>query len=99
MKIAVEKRHIDKGLPQTCDSCPIALAVREKLGRYAYVDCGEVHVYPTSERPYDLTMYEAVYELPEKAIDFYKMFDDHEDVEPLEFSMNLVNQPEAPIPF
>ena len=82
--INVRPEHIDRGLRQSCCRCPIALAVCDALGCEAddvWVDMGQVIVNNESAS------------LPEKAVDFYKAFDDGDAVEPFSFETEFLQGP------
>lgn len=78
-KINVTSNHIKRGKPENCESCPIALAVREQLHwskaeTYVSDNIGSVdrHVH---------------YRLPEKAKRFMDRFDNALSVKPFTFNL------------
>lgn len=85
MKIKVEQRHIDKGEREEPCYCPIALAAREAFGtdgvmvflRGIWIDWDE-----------DACAASGHYPLPSEAIQFYRDFDDLQNVTPFEFEVN-----------
>ena len=78
MTIHVTQLHIDTGVPDARCECPVALAIQDATGR-----CLEVH---SDSVEYDL---EKSVRLPERAINFIKMFDDWEPVEPFSFELEI----------
>ena len=80
MKIEVTQHDIDKGLNNNCFLCPIAHAVKRKMGTDSVlVYCDRISVMST------VTSYN--YKLPKKARTFIKRFDDGKPVEPFTFEI------------
>lgn len=81
MKIIVTESHIQKGARYDGGSCPIALAIMEKLK----LNPAHIAVAPTF-----ITYYGGgIYRLPRKVLQFIDMFDRGEEVKPLSFDLNV----------
>lgn len=78
MSVDVTQEHIDKGMRDSCLSCPIALALKKKGDRLVRVRNTVAYV---ANMPY---------QLPQEAIAFILDFDHGELVKP--FSFEMVNE-------
>lgn len=78
--VSVRQKHIDAGMRQMGQCCPIALAIREQY-------CiASVDIMVSRDRAY---IHGGVYKMPDSAIDFVRKFDDKQFVKPFVFSINL----------
>lgn len=90
MTITVTQEHIAKGLPQRCQFCPIALAMKDALP-----GCETIRVFGTSA-----TDGEKVWKLPPLAQDFIKTFDRHRTlVSPSPSTWNWTRQSNYETPY
>jgi hypothetical protein len=76
MKVKVEQRHIDKGIPKSSSCCAVALAVREVVG-HEDVDVDE----------YSIAVAYDSYRAPRKVTEFIEDFDRGDVVSPFEFEL------------
>jgi len=77
VKIKVTQRHIDTAYPGECDSCPVALAIRDAVdGRPVSVFYGSIVIGKS-----DCFM-------PDEVYDFVLDFDAGAPVEPFEFDLD-----------
>ena len=76
LQIKVTQQHIEGGIAQSDEYCPIALVVKELLGgdNYVEVDGDQIIINDV-----------AVYDLPDNAREFIRAFDNDEAVQPFEF--------------
>jgi len=65
MIINVEQKHIDTGLKLNCYFCPVALAIKDKIGRNNSVDCKAWYVLINNEK----------YNLPDQVFYWIMNFD------------------------
>jgi len=86
MIVKVTKNHIDRGKPDSCYNCPIALALHEADYAVSYmVTVSPVHVhleFSGIETEMDLP-------LPQIACDFIDDFDNGRKVKPFEFELEI----------
>lgn len=75
IKISVEQKHIDKGVPGKGSFCPIALAIKDTMLSYDYV----------MVTPYKIFVSDGVKHLPIRARIFVSKFDKHKPVKPFKF--------------
>lgn len=76
MLIKVTEWHINRGMPEHGDKCPIALAIRGKVRwKSVYVDPGVIEVGCSSGRP------------PKKVSKFIRRFDAGKKVRPFSFRL------------
>lgn len=76
MRIKVTQRHIDKGIPDAGDACPIACALQE--AGFQGVHVGEDYARACGKQ---------TYYLPREARMFVARFDAMDPVEPFEFEI------------
>lgn len=82
MTISVTQEDIDKGRPNSCGSCPIALAVRRSTGLLnASVSQSRIISWGGYKPRLDV-------ETPAQAVDFIELFDSNEPVKPFTFELN-----------
>lgn len=87
LNLKVEQKYIDKGVPKTCYSCPIALTFKDQYLKYRFVQV-DLHQISIAENETSEREYEA--KLPNDAVQFIKKFDAREFVEPFEFSLEFL---------
>lgn len=75
MKISVTQKHIDRGIRENMRSCPIALAIRERIG--AEVSVGANYAHCPGKGVWWM--------LPIKINDFIREFDRGIEVKPFTF--------------
>lgn len=84
MRIDVTAEDIANGVPRSCDSCPVALAISRVAGK------GVINVGTTSFRfytdHYPLTIGGS---FPEKVSKFILRFDGHKKVQPFSFELEM----------
>lgn len=80
MKIEVNQEHIDKAVRGEAEYCPIALALKGKLHRAAYVSDTTLHYYTSSGNTVDKVM-------PAVAQKFVVGFDKGKKVRPFTFEI------------
>lgn len=85
MKINVTQRDIDSGLRNDCTLCPVARAIKRRLGKSKSVQVFEtsIDIYNSKDR------LEKQYNIPELAQLFIKNFDTGCPVGPFSFTLNL----------
>lgn len=82
MKIKVEQRHIDNGIPRSAYNCPVALTIREDLS----ADKVQVTaVFVTARNRNDIEF--GWYDLPKDMVSFITNFDSGVQVNPAEFEV------------
>lgn len=83
--ISVTQKHIEEGIQQICNRCPIALAIRDLLPLHwpndesVSVWGGAADLYPSKTRLL----------LPDAAIQFIEDFDIGEIVQPFSFELEV----------
>lgn len=82
MKIQVTAEDIVKGKRESCDSCPIALAITRKAGERASVDECTAWFIST----------ESLIPLPVSARKFVRAFDRGDSVAPFEFDLDRARE-------
>ncbi len=78
IRVNITKQDIENGVPGTTDSCPVALACRRKLKRFA-VRVGTFNVWLNG----------LVRVLPRKAVTFIVRFDQRKSVKPFSFMLKV----------
>jgi hypothetical protein len=83
MKVKVTKQHIAEGVPGQSYFCPIALAVKSKLGlkKWVYVSGHSINIAPQNGQA------EKEFKLTKKMIKFIDSFDIGKPVKPFEFTL------------
>ena len=81
MMVVVKQEHIEAGIRNSPNSCPIARAVRECLGIDGGVVVSEYAIHISNEKTTKR------YDVPAVVRSFIKRFDVGEYVEPLEFEL------------
>ena len=83
--IKVTKEDISQGMPACNDGCPLALAMQRVIG--PHVSVGTEHFWPYEVRDwYDERV---IGDLPDKAQQFVRDFDDGFEVKPIEFTVTF----------
>ena len=77
MNIKVTQEHIDKGIRGKCRLCPIALAIKDEIGKIVMVNV------------FDVDIDGQVIRLPTTAFDFVQRFDADLKVSPFTFELEL----------
>lgn len=81
MKITVTESHIQKGARYNGGSCPIALAIMEKMK----LNPAHIAVAPTF-----VVFYRGgIHRLPTKALEFIDIFDRGAEAKPFSFNLNV----------
>lgn len=84
MEIEVKQYHINKGEPKFCDSCAIALALKE-----VFPTAKDIQVQDPNDIRIDRKKIKVVNEDFSKVRKFLHYFDSEFKVEPIKFSLNL----------
>lgn len=84
MEIQVTQDHIDNGEPQFCDSCAIALALKE-----VFPTAKDIQVQEPNDIRIDGKRLKVINEDFSKVRTFIQNFDLEFNVKPLKFSLNL----------
>lgn len=88
VEINVKQEHIDKGLPNNCNNCPVALAFKEAMPDYDIVVYGQfVKLYKGKE-------YLGNYELPIEAKVIVYRTDRGMYTKPVKFTVSLTTKKE-----
>lgn len=77
MKVHVTPKHINQGSKFNCESCPVALALREATKKW-------VRVYGSQ-----LNVGHIIYKTPDIVISFLTDFDSGRDVKPFSFELEV----------
>jgi hypothetical protein len=88
LKITVTEDHIKRGRPCRAESCPAALAVKEKINQICVVSSGMVRYYvPNHDQ--DFHGHWVCMVLPEEATKWYKAFDRSAVSSPFTFELEV----------
>lgn len=79
MKIKVTQEHIDKGTDNEPELCPVALAIKEVFGMWAFVSVSECSIIVADR----------ILFVPTSVHDFVERFDNGYTVDPFEFELGL----------
>lgn len=90
MKIEVTQEDIDQGMVRSCRECPVARAIKKKVGMKTCL--GVTPSWVSFYDIYDKTDKTFLVQLPEKATEFINKFDGNEIVEPFEFELNITEE-------
>jgi len=87
LMLNVQQKHIDNGIAESCNKCPIALAVEEKYPLFNDIEVESSMIAVNFQNA------EYMYTLPLVAQQFIKSFDCGTEVEPFFFTtVHHVNQ-------
>lgn len=91
IKIEVTQKHIDLGATESADSCPVALAIADKLKTSDFNIGVEVYnsymTFELEKEPYVIEC-----NIPESVEKFIKAFDAEEGGEPFEFELEIPDE-------
>lgn len=89
MLINVTQDHIDRGVKEDCEKCPVALAVFETVPGCVYADVSDigikVHIRDVANGGYGVSTTKAPASVPA----FYAAFDSGRPVKPFSFELTI----------
>lgn len=90
LQIEVTNKHIQKGRRRSCNQCPIALAIYDKIRERPYIDAvvgTDAFILENGLIGDNAIHHKAP--LPLKAQSFISAFDNEQDVHPTSFSLSI----------
>lgn len=87
-KIDVTEEHIKRGIRYQCNSCPVALAVGDKVTSYVKAGCTYIRLIDPITR-YGNDSLLKQYRTPKFVADFIERFDAGAETGPFSFELNI----------